>query len=449
MYEIDPATTASQLASAYTHAPQEQIDASRSAAQRTATGLSSLKAALSAFDGALSSLSSVTGSAGMRKFTASLSAGGTASASSTAASGSYSFQVEQLASSHQIVFEDLPAVPVASGGPLNVQLGDGSIFSVDLLAADSDGDGSLSQSEIARAINQAEGNQGKVTASVVTVGDRVQLLLSAAATGSDSQITLDTSAVPAGALRDALDAGRELTAARDAIVWLGGAGGVRLQQASNTFTALQGVTVTFTEASATPVTLTVAADAAGTAAQVQKFIDAYNALKAELDALTKVSTDGSARSGAFATDAGIRTLRSRLDSVVRQEFGGLTLAALGVKANREGRLALDQARLDQALAARPSALDGLFGKATLSERTGLLGSLDEYVEAWLQAGTGLIASRQSSIENIQKRLTERQARLDLQYENMYQRYLQQFTQLQSLQSQMGQTSGLFATIGTS
>lgn len=447
MYEIDPATTASQLASAYIHAPQEQINASRTAAQRIANGLSSLRSALSAFDGALSSLSSVSGSDGMRKFSATLSAGGTASASSTAVPGTYTFQVEQLATSHQIVFEDLPVVPVASGGPLNVQLGDGSIISIDLLAADTDGDGLLTQSEIARAINQAEQNLGKVTASVVTVGGQSQLLLSATATGSDSQIKLDTSALPAGALRDALDAGRELTAAQDAVVWLGGAGGVRLQQASNTFTALQGVTVTFTEAGATPVTLTVTADDAGTAAQVQKFIDAYNKLKGELDALTKVSTDGSAPSGAFATDAGIRTLRSRLNSLVREEFGGLTLAELGVKANRNGELTLDSARLNQALASRPSALDDLFGKATLSQRSGLLGALDEYLESWLQNGTGLIASRQSSIDNIQKRLNERQARLDLQYENMFQRYLQQFTQLQSLQSQLGQTSGLFATIG--
>jgi flagellar hook-associated protein 2 len=450
MADFDPVTTAQQLAQAYVQSAQNQITAAKTAAQRTSSALTTLKSALSTFDSVLSSLSSNT--SGLRQYSATLSKTdiATATATSRAQPGTYTFHVEQLATAHQIVFEDLPAVPVALGGPLLVQLADGTTINVNLVAADTDNDGTISQAEIARAINLAEDNAGKVTASIVKTGSSTQLLLSSTATGADNAITLDTSALPAGALKDALDNGRELVAARDAIVWLGGQGGVEIRQASNTLTAIDGVSITFTRAMAadeSPLTLTVEADNNATADNVKKFVDAYNALKSSLDSLTKVSTDGSGNSGAFATDAGVRALRNKLNSLLRQEFGGLTLVDLGIKASRDGSLTLDRSKLEKTLAAKPTALEDLFGKASLSAPTGLLGALDSYIGTWLKSGSGQIAHRQSTLEIQQKRLNERQARLDAQFESAYERYLKQFTQLQQLQSQMSQTSGLFAAIG--
>lgn len=452
MADFDPVMTAQQLATAYVQSAQSQITSTKAAAQRTSSGLTSLKSALSAFDSALSSLSSNT--SGLQQFTATLGTTGiaTASATSRAQAGTYSLHVEQLATAHQIVFEDLPAVPVALGGPLLVQLGDGSSINVNLVAADADGDGTITQAEIARAINRAEDNGGKVTASIVTVGSSSKLMLSSSATGASNAITLDTSGLAPGALKDAFDGGRELVAARDAIVWLGGQGGVEIRQASNTLTAIEGVSVTLTRAMTideAPLTLNVAADNGATGDNVKKFVDAYNALKSSLDNLTKVSADGNTVGGAFATDAGVRALRSKLNSIIRQEFGGLTLVDLGIKAGRDGTLSLDRTKLEKTLAAKPTALEDLFGKASISAPTGLFGALDSYLDVWLKSGSGQIASRQSTLEIQQKRLNERQTRLDAQYDNAYERYLKQFTQLQALQSQMSQTSGLFATIGTS
>jgi flagellar hook-associated protein 2 len=341
----------------------------------------------------------------------------------------YSFYVEQLATAHQIAFEDLPAVPVASGGPLIVQLGDGSAFTVDLVAADADGDGVISQAEIARAINQAENNAGKVTASIVTVGSQTTLILSAAETGADSSITLDVSGLPSGELRNALEGGRELVPAQDAVVWLGGQGGIELRQASNTFTAIEGVSVTFTRAmnpGDAPVTLTVAADDAGTAEAVRSFVNAWNALENELDKLTKSGGESGER-GVFASDAGVRTLRSRLNQIIRQEYDGVSLMQLGVRAERDGSLSLDEERLREKLRENPQALETVFGSARLTQRSGMLGALDEYVEQWVKSGSGQIAARQSSLDAIQKRLTERQHRLDQLYDTYYLVFLQQFS----------------------
>lgn len=451
MAELDPVSMAHQLATAYTQSLQEQINARTQAAQNTSNALTKLRSALSAFDSALSGFS---GSSGLRQFSASFSVAGigTATVSSNANPGIYTFHVEQLATAHQIAFEDLPAVPVALGGPLTVQLSDGSSFNVNLVAADTDGDGSISQSEIARAINQAENNQGKVVASVVTVNGQSRLLLSAGQTGTSNAITLDTSSLPAGALKDALDGGQELVAARDAIVWLGGQGGIKLQQASNTFTSIQGVSITFTKAmdpSEAPVTLTVASDGDGTASNVQKFVDAYNTLKGVLDELTKVGDPSAGtKSAVFASDAGVRMLRNKLNEILRQDFGGTTLMDLGISADRSGRLTFDKNRMSKKLEADPEALDRVFGKVGLTNGSGVLGAFDQYLNQWLKASTGHIATRQASLQSIQKNLTERQARLDEQFNNYYERYLKQFTQLQALQAQMSQTSGLFGVIGS-
>jgi flagellar hook-associated protein 2 len=445
MATFDPITTATQLASAYTQSLQSQITTQTQNAQKQSTALNTLRSALSAFDTTLSSLSS---SNGLKQFGASFSDNGIATATTTsrAQAATYQFHVEQLATAHQVLFEDLPAVPVALGGPITVQLADGSSINLNLVAADTDSDGTISQAEIARAINQANDNQGKVVASVVSSGGQTQLLLTSTKTGEAGEITLDASGLPAGALRDAFNSGRELTAAQDAVVWLGGQGGVRMQQASNTFTGIEGVSVTFARAMAasdSPVTLTVNDDTAGTAENVQKFISAYNTLRTALDSLTKAGGENGT-AGALASDAGVRALSNRLNSLLRTEYDGITLTALGVKADRNGQLTLDKTRLEKALQADPEALDKVFGSVSLTQPKGLLGAMSNYLDQWLTTGSGHIASRQNSIQILQKSLGARQARLDEQYDNVYQRYLQQFTQLQALQEQMNQTSGLFS-----
>jgi flagellar hook-associated protein 2 len=449
MATLDPVTTATQLATAYTEPLQQQLTLQTQAAQKQSNALNTLRSALSAFDSALSSLSS---SNGLKQFSASFSASGIASATTTskAQAGTYQFHVEQIATAHQIVFEDLPAVPVALGGPIIVQLADGTSINLNLVAADTDSDGTISQAEIARAINQAEDNQGKVIASVVTSGGQTQLLLTSAKTGEAGEISIDASGLPAGALRDALSNARELTAAQDAVVWLGGQGGIRMQQGSNTFTGIEGVSVTFTRAmtaSEAPLTLTVNDDVSATADNVQKFITAYNTLRTVLDSLTKSGTEN-ASAAVFASDAGIRSLGSRLNSLLRTEYDGVSLTALGVKADRNGQLSLEKSRLEKALQADPNALDKVFGKASLTQPTGLLGSMSSYLDQWLGSGDGQIASRQNSLQVLQKNLAARQTRLDAQYESAFQRYLQQFTQLQSLQAQMNQTMGLFALVSS-
>lgn len=450
--EFDPTTTATQLASLLVQGPQQQIDRESQIAKATQAGLEKLRSALSGFTTALSGLSSVSG--GLKKNSATLSAGAgaTATASASAQPGSYSFFVEQLASTHQIAYADLPAVPVALGGPLVVQRADGSAFNVNLLAADQDGDGNLNATEIARAINQASGNEGKVTAQVANTASGPQLILSSGLGGEDGAITLDASGLPDSALKASLGgAPTQLAAARDAVIWLGEQGsGLRIQQGSNSYTGIAGVSVNFTQAHSAgeaPLQLEVAADKAGTEESLRKFVSAYNALQTELNNLTKTSEDAASR-GAFSTDAGVRNLRNRLNDLIRQDVGGLRISDLGIGSDRQGQLTLDTARLQKTLAANPEALDTVFGSAALGKRSGVLGAVTDHLEIWTKSGTGQLARRLDNVQVQQKDLTQRRDRLDELFNVNYERYLLQFSQLQSVLGQMNQTSGLFSQLGT-
>src|SRR5690606_9490529 len=125
---------------------------------------------------------------------------------------------------------------------------------------------------------------GKLSASTLTVNGQQQLVLASSVGGAAGAITLDTSGLGDAGLAAALAGATELAEARNAVFFLGGTGGTRIEQGSNSFTGVQGVTLDFTAANAT-VTLEVARDDTATTAAVQSFVDAYNALRSSLSAL--------------------------------------------------------------------------------------------------------------------------------------------------------------------
>ncbi len=451
----DPTSTANSLAKAYTSAAQTLLDTQTKDAQATASALTKLQSALSNFDAALASLSSKK-TVLVQAATFSNPAIASATASPSATAGTYSFFVKQLASAHQVAYGNLADLPIPPSGPLSVKLGSLS-FDVDLSAADKDNDGVLSVQEIAAAINLAPDNQAAVTASTITVGGNTQLVLSANSSGEANQISLDTSNMGAGALKAALDnaANRtELVAAQDAIVSLGGENsGVELREASNSFSPIAGVSVTFKQAMTSgqaPITLTVGRDDSATASNVQGFVDAYNQLKKVLDALSAAGDpSNNVAAGPFAHDAGVRALTLRLSSIVHESTGGVSLVSYGITSNRDGSLSLDRARLAKKLNDDPNSLAQLLGSATTGAPSGVLGQLDTYVNSWTNVVTGQITQRQAALNKLQLALTDKQTQIDTQYNNAYARYLEQFTRLQALQQQLNQTSNMFDALFSS
>lgn len=444
----DPATTAQALAQAFTAGRQSLLTRQSDAATATEKGLTALSSALSTFQTSLLGLTGSNKTITANSAVFSDTAIASASASATAAAGTYTFFVEQVASAHKISYSGL--TDFAGGGSLTLGSGSNS-FTLDLSTK-----ANWTVRDLAAAINGDTKNTS-ISASVVTTSTGVsELVLTAKATGEANAITVTPSGATSGIdakLAAKLGAApNELTEALDAIVHVGSEAGTPIKQASNAFNVIDGVTMTVTKAQASgssPVTLTVASDTSKTTANAQAFVDAYNKLKSAVDALVSPGdpTGGSA-AGAFAGDSGVRALRDRLVSIVRNT-GGTTLASFGIIANRDGTLGVDNTRLTKALAANPTGLDTLIGSTATGSASGIAGQLDAYLDLWSDSAKGQIQSRRDAVSKLQIDLTSRQTTLDKQYDSAYARYLAQFTQLQTVQSNMSYNTSLFDALFSS
>lgn len=445
----DPASTATALAQKFTAPTQDLLTAQTKDAQATTKGLSDLGLAISTFQTSLSSLTGLNKTLFAQSAVMSDTSYGSASASATAGAGTFSFFVEQIATSTQVAFDNLSNDGLA-GGSVSISIG-GTPFTVSLTGADTNHDSKMSVTELAAAINKASANAGRVQAAVVTIAGVPKLTLTSTATGTGHAITLDASGMTASTLKTKLADPLNFSttvAGQNAVAYLGDASGPRIEQASNTFTNYDGLSVTFTKAQATgapPITVTVSPDSTKTSKNVQDFVDAYNNLKKAIDGMLDTGDVSKKKAaGVFAHDSGIRALRDRLVALVRPTVGA-SLASYGIIAAKDGTLAIDSARLTSQLARDPSGLDTLVGKATAntSTRTGIAGALQTFSEKWSDGTSGQIKLRSDANDKLQKSLTDRQTALDAKYDAAYQRYLMQFTQLQTLQNTMSSNSSMF------
>lgn len=470
MATYDPVSTATALAENYVYARQLRLDSDSAATQNKLTATNSLKSALTSFTSALSSLS---GKGGVVQQTASVSGtAATASATSAVSAGTYTFEVQTLATKQQSLYTgaalDLPqaqapSVELPEQPRFVVSMGDGGFIAVDLQGADADGDGKLSVTEVARAINAA--SEGKISASVMTLKNETtqepeqQLMLTAGQTGLDGKFTLHrleagedvTAFVEALAQTPNADAfvgvaARELVTASNAHFKLGS---LDIQQSSNTYTDIQGLSIEFKEAGATPVTVTVAKDEATTKSNMQSFVTAFNTLTKAIDKLTAAgNAESGVAAGALAGDSGVRSLRNQLNTLLRTSIDGQSLTSYGISAQRDGTIALDEARFAKKVAENPEAIDQLLGKTSSLEhqRTGLFGKLQTYVNTWSSSSGGLLQTRQDNLQKLQTQYTREQSNIDRMYEQAYQRYLVQFSALASLESQMSSTSSMLSAM---
>lgn len=447
MAEINPQQLASQIASYAVQQAQSRNDVRTKQNKARSDALVQLQKTLQDFKTTLGGLS---GKKSVLAYATALSQEGvaTVTAGAKAQPGSYSLFVKQVATAEQQAFSRLDGMTVAAGDKLNIKVG-ATTIAIDLASADKNADGKLSLTELARSINQSKDSSGKVSAMVLTANGQSQLVLTSSQTGEAN--TLQVTGTGAGVEAAlALEAPKVLSRAQDALVFLGEENtGVPIKQASNTFTGIEGVTVNLNRAmkSGDPaLKLTVSTSNNDTAANLQTFIDGFNAAKKSLTAMLANAkndkNDGGKRDpgGAFASDSGIRALRDKLNSLVRQSFDGVRLMDFGVKTDRDGNLSLDRTKLDKALIENPAGLEKIFNAST---GTDLIKENNDYLGKWLNASNGLLKARKESVSKAGSELSVQAEKISQQYDQAYQRALKQFTQLKQLQAQMSETSSMF------
>ncbi|MGP9823384.1 flagellar filament capping protein FliD [Ectopseudomonas khazarica] len=391
--------------------------------------LSSLDTALKSFKSAASGLKLAGSSMLVNSASYSQEGYATATVGSKAVAGSYDFFVQQLASKSQLALQGLQDGDLGSG---SLSIGQGSdTFSVDLGAV-------TTLDELAAAINGAADNSG-VKATLVRSNGQVNLVLTSETTGADQAISLTASGNTA--FENAVAARQELSVAKDAIVRLGGETGIELTSSSNTFAnIIDGVSLTFSKAHQTgdtPLTIEIAQDQSATKEKAQTFVSAFNALMSSFDSLTASGGESGSR-GPLAGDASVRAIEGMLNQLVRTPFGGVSLTEFGIVADRGGKLTIDSARFEKAVAANPEGFEKLF-----TDKGNLLDTLDKNLAVYTSSAGGLLTNRKDTLNTQLRRVDQQFDNIQKQYDSYYARYLRQYTGLMQTMAAMEQTYGMF------
>ncbi|USD31720.1 MULTISPECIES: flagellar filament capping protein FliD [Vibrio] len=444
MSSIDPATMAQQLATFDVQSFRQRYTNQASQYQSQLDALGKVESALREFRTAVNDMNNST--SGIIKNSATVSSEGffTASADSKALTGSYQIFVEQIATAHQVStgmpanLEPTTEIPLT--GTLEFKI-NGETMTLDLSTLDSDGDGKATMADLTSAINNDSDNPG-VNATLVRSGGQTHFMLSSEETGVANKIEVSATGIGQSWFEDAFTNLNQISEAKDAIIWLGAKdSGLKLEGSSNTFSdAIDGLDITVSKAQETgesPLTLSVSGDNDATKEQVTQFVDAYNKLMSTVDEYTKVDTENNTRA-VLASDPTLRAIESQVKSVVRGDFGGLRLSQVGIEIDRNGKMKIDSEKFEQAQIDNSAGLEAMF-----NGDGNLLDSIDTIIEPYLQFSSGLFKSRKDALKQNIDRISDKQVVLDRKYDMAYDRYLKQFTQMNTIMRQMNQTMSMF------
>ena len=409
----------SQLVAAE-RAPQEQRIARRETdARADLAAFNQIKTALAGLRTAANALDGTNGVAG-RKTTIQAEAGFTATATSTAALGRYSIEVESLATAQKRQSGPVTSSADLGSGTLSFTVGT-ETFNVTLGATNT-------ITELRDAINTATGGKG-LSATVVNGDAGNVLVLNAAKAGTAGAITINAT----GSIATFTNGLAVTTTATNAVVKVDGV--TRTSDSNRLTDLISGVTIDLTKAQDNSTfTLDIVADNANVRTAMQTFVGSYNAALTQLRNASAYNAE-SRTGGPLLGDAAVRGLQQQLRGAIGDAFD--ELSAIGIKSSKDGSLSIDVSKFDAALAANPAAVERLFDK----EATGSLGAvLSARLEGAVAPNTGVLDARTKALNDRLKGLLSDRERLDVRISRIEDNYRRQFTALDGLVAQLQSTS---------
>jgi len=422
---MEPSQWAEMLATNSVAAMKSRLSSQQKKVGAEQTALSALKTALDAFRTTLKGFGSK-GEVVTNAATANLEGYVTLKADGSASKGLYEIAVTETAAAQQTAFESLTDDRVKNAtGTLSVSVG-GTSLDLDV--------GSITtMAELRDAINRHADNPG-VTASIMKVNGQNRLMMGSEETGVANGFTI--SVAGDAAFKSAMEGGSAISAARDAEIKVGN---LTITSSSNTFRDLiPGVEINVIQKtdSARPLVISVGNDETQTKEQAQKFVDAWNTLADKLDELTR-SGGEKVQAGALAGDSSLRVLEQQMTSLLRKSVNGNTLADFGIELDKKGKLSIDSETFLEAVNNNPQALNALFGGTD-----GVIKQMDKSLNGFLSV-TGSIKSRQDSLDRKTSQLSSKELQIQQRYDTHYNRYLKEFTRVQSAMQQMESTMAQF------
>ncbi|MDD2685021.1 MAG: flagellar filament capping protein FliD [Gallionella sp.] len=436
--------------------PITKLNTKEASYQAKLSAYGTVKSAVSSFQTALQSLG--TSNFQKRTATASDSTVVSAVAASSSVTGTYSLEVSALAQSQKLVAagQTSSTDAIGTGASTTITFDFGTISNGTLTngvysGASFTSNGATTQSiTIDSSNNTLEGIRNAINAADMGVsativndgsGTPYRLALSSDNSGISNSIKISTDGAdaaidtllahdPAGVQHFA-----ETATAQNAAFKVNG---VSISKTSNTVTdAIQGVTMTLSKLTTSPVTLSIANDGAAVSTAVSGFVKAYNDLNSTLKTLSAYNS--TTKTGAtLQGDATVRTIQSQLRGLLASAVTGAgslsTLTDIGVTFQTDGSLAVNQTKLDSKISTNFADIASLFTSTTGYSTT--LGSWATNV----LSSDGLIASRTDGLGRSIKDIGTRRAELEARMISIERRYRTQFTNLDTMLSSMNQTS---------
>lgn len=293
----------------------------------------------------------------------------TVTADSSASTGQYSVEVNELAQAHSLSsakYSDKNATAMGTG-TLSFTIGTETV-DIEIDATNNTLEG------IANAVNAEE--DLAVNASVIDTGTGYVLVFSAKESGVDNAIEInvtdtgdgdsdDTDGLSQFTFNATYQHMTEEVEALDADFTING---VQIERSSNTITdVIDGLSFTLSgKTSGSPATVTVSRDTEVVIERVQEFVDKFNEVKNLLNELTEYSPDA-ASSGLLLGDSTVRTINYQMRGIIGQLVPGLenaslrSLAEVGISSDKDtGNLTIDEIKFTKQLNENPDDVVALF-----------------------------------------------------------------------------------------
>lgn len=316
-----------------------------------------------------------------------------------------------------------------AGGNLHIDI-NGAGFDI----AVTDG---ASLQDVAKSINESDAS---VTAAVLFDGTNAYLSVTRSSTGhtvgQPAGSALQLSMTTTGSAGQALD----ISVVEEAQNTVALVDGLRFERQSTSIAgAIPGVTIDATAIGAKE-TVVVNDDTAKTSARLQGFVDAYNVVTGMLQSELNIKSETD-RGKTLGGDSTLRFLQQRIQATLVSETGSggvRTLADMGLKTGRDGKLSIDAAALTAAVARGGDDIDRVIAEA-------LAPAVKSVVEAFADKG-GIIEARKDGLTTEKKRLEDDVIAQTARIDKLRDRLILQFSAMERIVSSLNKTGDFLTSL---
>lgn len=420
--------------------PLERLQTQQSTAESKISAMGKIKSAISALQEAAEDISDISD---LYSYKGTVTDTDVASATTTgsAVAGTYSLEVEQLATNHKLTSS--ATVDPSAGGTLTIEIGSTATGSFVAKSGTSPVavtiNAGASLSDVAEAVNNADAG---VSATIINGTDGPQLVLTSEETGEINQIKITSTISGLGFDPDnPVTAGNmtQATEAKNAIVKIDGI--TIADTTSNTVTdAITGITLTLTGTNDNaPTQLVVSNDTSEVETKLQAFVDAYNTARKTMKDLSQYDAEGD-NTGILNGDSTVSSALNQLRSLLSTVPAGASsayqyLSDLGIESSSDGTLSLDSDALE-------SAMKTDF--ASMAKTIAAYGSAYSTLATEMNDSDGMITTRLDGLNSTSDDLDDRIAAQERLLDVIQTRYESQFTALETLLASL-QTTETYLT----